>query len=58
MRRVGGTGPNAIPPTTGTIGDMVQFYIVFHFSTPYVPFVPLNEPEGGLFVAARRSIRP
>ena len=26
-------------PWTGTIGGMVQFYFVFHFSTPYVPFV-------------------
>jgi hypothetical protein len=28
-------------PNTGTIGGMVQFYFPFHFSTPYVPFVPL-----------------
>lgn len=28
---------------------MVQFYYVFHFSTPYVPFVPLNGPEAELF---------
>jgi len=32
-------------PRTGTIGEMVQFYFVFHFSTPYVPFVPLAGPE-------------
>ena len=36
-------------PRTGTIGGMVQFYYVFHFSTPYVPFVPLNGPEDELF---------
>jgi hypothetical protein len=28
---------------------MVQFYFVFHFSTPNVPFVPLNGPEDELF---------
>ena len=36
-------------PRTGTIGEMVQFYFVFHFSTPYVPFVPLSGPEAELF---------
>ena len=36
-------------PRTGTIGGMVQFYFVFHFSTPYVPFVPLSGPEAELF---------
>jgi hypothetical protein len=36
-------------PRTGTIGGMVQFYFVFHFSTPYVPFVPLAGPETELF---------
>ena len=37
-------------PRTGTIGGMVQFYFTFHFSTPYVPFVPLNGPEAELFL--------
>jgi len=36
-------------PNTGTIGGMVQFYFVFHFSTPYVPFVPLGGPESELY---------
>jgi Lipoxygenase len=36
-------------PNTGTIGGMVQFYFPFHFSTPYVPFVPLAGPETELF---------
>lgn len=36
-------------PRTGTIGEMVQFYFVFHFSTPYAPFVPLGGPETELF---------
>ena len=36
-------------PRTGTIGGMVQFYFMFHFSTPYVPFVPLAGPETELY---------
>jgi Lipoxygenase len=36
-------------PRTGTIGEMVQFYFPFHFSTPYVPFVASAGPETELF---------
>ena len=36
-------------PRTGTIGSMVHFYFIFHFSPPYVPFVPIGGPETELF---------
>jgi hypothetical protein len=29
---------------------MVRFDFDFHFSTPYVPFLPLNGPDGELFL--------
>jgi hypothetical protein len=29
-------------PNTGTIGSMVDFLFTFAFSTPYVPFIPLD----------------
>jgi len=36
-------------PRTGAIGQMVHFYFTFHFSPPYVPFVPIAGPEADLY---------
>jgi len=36
-------------PNTGTIGSMLNFYMVFAFSTPYEPFVPMKGYEKNLF---------
>jgi Lipoxygenase len=36
-------------PRTGPIGQMVHFYFTFHFSPPYVPFVPIAGPETDLY---------
>ena len=37
-------------PRTGAIGQMVHFYFTFHFSPPYVPFVPISGPGTDLYL--------
>lgn len=39
----------AFLPNTGTMGEMMAFYTIFSFSTPYVPFIPLTGIEDELF---------
>ncbi len=36
-------------PNTETIGEAVNFYFTFVFSTPYEPFIPLGGVDTGLF---------
>ena len=42
----------AFLPRTGTLGEMMNFYSIFSFSVPYVPFIPLAGIDEDLFFDA------
>jgi hypothetical protein len=44
-------------PNTETIGEAVNFYFIFAFSTPYEPFIPLRGVDAQLFFPGGRGDR-